>query len=154
MNTLNKIKYMFEIANIKYSIVEHSPTYTSQESATQRGDNIRNGAKAIVLKTDNYFSLIVMSASLKLDSKKVKQCLNLKKLRFATKEELYDMTGLVPGSVPPFGNPILPFSLYIDSSIIELEYISFNAGSLTQSISMSKSDYLSMSEGQIVSVSR
>jgi prolyl-tRNA editing enzyme YbaK/EbsC (Cys-tRNA(Pro) deacylase) len=52
------------------------------------------------------------------------------------------MTGLVPGSVPPFGRPILPFDLYVDDSIPANDRIAFNAGTLTDSIIMSVPDYL------------
>jgi prolyl-tRNA editing enzyme YbaK/EbsC (Cys-tRNA(Pro) deacylase) len=48
----------------------------------------------------------------------------------------------VPGSVPPFGEPILPFELYVDESILENKRIAFNAGSLTDSIIMSVDDYM------------
>lgn len=52
------------------------------------------------------------------------------------------MTNLVPGSVPPFGSPILPFDLFVDNSIVQNEKIAFNAGSLTDSIIMEVKDYL------------
>ncbi|MFO1064151.1 MAG: hypothetical protein U0892_09835 [Pirellulales bacterium] len=52
------------------------------------------------------------------------------------------MTGLVPGSVPPFGEPILPFTLYADSEVGRRENkVAFNAGSLTDSIVMQADDW-------------
>ena len=69
-----------------------------------------------------------------------------KRSRFATSEELFEMTGLVPGSVPPFGRPILGFDLFVDPSLKENEQISFNAGSLTNSISMSLEDYIRVAQ--------
>ena len=50
--------------------------------------------------------------------------------------------GLVPGSVPPFGQPILPFPLYVDEAIEQNERIAFNAGSMTDSIILGVPDYL------------
>jgi prolyl-tRNA editing enzyme YbaK/EbsC (Cys-tRNA(Pro) deacylase) len=52
----------------------------------------------------------------------------------------------VPGSVPPFGEPILPFPLYADTSIASNEKIAFNAGSLTDSVIMQVSDYLRLAK--------
>ena len=50
--------------------------------------------------------------------------------------------GLVPGSVPPFGTPILPFELLADATIGQREdKVAFNAGSLTNSIIMSATDW-------------
>ena len=47
----------------------------------------------------------------------------------------------MPGSVPPFGQPILPFPLYVDPRFSRIERIAFNAGSLTDSIVMATDDY-------------
>ena len=66
----------------------------------------------------------------------------MKKSRFLRPEELLARTGLVPGSVPPFGPPILPFELFIDASILAQPRIAFNAGSLRDSIIMSREAYL------------
>ena len=66
-------------------------------------------------------------------------------MRFATRDELAEQTGLVPGSVPPFGEPILPFALYVDAAIKENARIAFNAGSLTDSIIMPVNEYLKIS---------
>ncbi len=107
-----------------------------------RGESLAVGAKALLLKTDDVFRLFVMPANLQLDSKKVKQRFNAKSVRFATKEELLELTGLVPGSVPPFGLPLLPFELYGDTAIGATEdKVAFNAGSLTDSIVMRATDW-------------
>jgi prolyl-tRNA editing enzyme YbaK/EbsC (Cys-tRNA(Pro) deacylase) len=126
---------------IQYRTVHHEPTTTSEESAHARGEDISVGGKAIVLKVDEYFRLFVLSAALKVDSKKVKQHFLAKNSRFATKEELMELTGLVPGSVPPFGRPILSLDLFVDPSVFRNDKIAFNAGTLTDSIIMSTSDY-------------
>ena len=121
-------------SNTDFSEVHHPPCRTSEQSAEARGESIEIGGKAILLKCDDTFYLFVLSAAKKLDSKAIKKRLNLKKTRFATAEELLELTGLVPGSVPPFGKPILPFELFLDHSITDNETIAFNAGSLTDSI--------------------
>ena len=65
-----------------------------------------------------------------------------------------DLTGLVPGSVPPFGKPVLDLELYVDNSIVHNEKIAFNAGSLTNSIIMSTKDYLDVAHPQIFPFSK
>ena len=122
--------------------VHHEPTYTSEQSAQARGEDVRIGGKALLIKTGDVFRLFVMSAALKLDNAAIRRKFGVRRARFATREELEEFTGLVPGSVPPFGEPILPFELYVDESILENKRIAFNAGSLTDSIIMSVDDYL------------
>src|ERR1700684_1298017 len=121
--------------------VHHEPTRTSEESAHARGEELRVGGKALLLKVDDVYRLFVLSADRKLDSAAIKRHFGARKMRFATPEELADLTGLVPGSVPPFGQPVLPFPLYADPSVFENERIAFNAGSLTDSMVMPAGDY-------------
>jgi Ala-tRNA(Pro) deacylase len=121
--------------------VHHEPTLTSEDSARARGEELRIGGKALLLKVNDEFRLFVLSAARQLDSAAIKQRFGAKKTRFASADELMELTGLVPGSVPPFGKPLLPFELYIDDSILENEKIAFNAGSLTDSVIMTVSDY-------------
>src|SRR5436190_16253363 len=114
---LDAIRRLLTDAGVAFREVSHAPTYTSEESARARGEELRTGGKAILLKTDDAFRLFVLPADRKLDSQAVKRELGVKKTRFATPEELLQQTGLVPGSVPPFGPPVLPFALYVDEAI-------------------------------------
>ena len=136
-----RLKSFLDSHGIGYREVHHEPTRTSEESAKARGEDISIGGKAILMKVDNAFMLFVISASKKIDSQKIKKHFNAKKLRFANTEELLQLTGLVPGSIPPFGKPILPFDLYVDTSIKQNKHIAFNAGLLTDSIIMQTKDY-------------
>lgn len=136
------IRDLLEQNGIAYRAVHHEPTYTSEQSALARGESVRIGGKALLVKTADVFRLFVVSAALRMDSAAVRRRFGVKRARFATKEELMDLTGLVPGCVPPFGEPILPFELFVDESIPANDRIAFNAGSLTDSIIMSVEDYM------------
>lgn len=138
---LDRIRAWLVGEGVTFREVHHAPTRTSEESALARGEELSVGGKALLLKVDDTFRLFVMSAAKKLDSAAVKQRFGAKKLRFATPEELMELTGLVPGSVPPFGQPILPFPLYVDPSVLANDRVAFNAGSLTDSIVMPIADY-------------
>ena len=154
MNTYEKIVSYLEQNEISFKSVHHVETHTSEESAKARGEDISIGGKAILMKIEEEFVLLVISASLKIETKKIKKYFNAKNTRFASVDELKDLTGLVPGSVPPFGNPILPFKLYVDNSIVANEKIAFNAGSLTDSIIMNVNDYLKIANPVIFDFSQ
>lgn len=138
---LDRIRGFLRAEGVPFREIHHAPTRTSEESAQARGEQLRVGGKALLLKVDAEFRLLILSADRKLDSAAVKQFFGAKKSRFASPEELLDQTGLVPGSVPPFGPPILPFPLYADPSVFENDRIAFNAGSLTDSIVLGIGDY-------------
>jgi prolyl-tRNA editing enzyme YbaK/EbsC (Cys-tRNA(Pro) deacylase) len=142
MTTFEKITHYLSEKSVSFRTVHHEPTITSEASAKARGEDLSVGGKAIVMKVDDDFKLFVLSAASKIDSQKIRNHFGAKKTRFASAEELQNLTGLVPGSVPPFGGPILNLELYVDASIARNEIIAFNAGSLTDSIIMSTKDYL------------
>ena len=149
-----KIKQWLEAEGIDFRVVHHAPTHTSEESAAARGESLAVGGKAIVIKVDEGFKLFVLSASLKVDSSKIKARFGAKKLRFASAEELLELTGLVPGSVPPLGLPILTLDLFVDESIVRNDSIAFNAGSLTDSIIMTTKDYLRVAKPEVFAFSK
>ncbi len=141
-NVTDTIRELLRQHRVWFHEVQHEPTLTSEESAKARGEDLRTGAKAILLKTDDEFQLFVLSADSKLDSAAIKRHLGVKKLRFATSEELFGITGLVPGSLPPFGMPVLPLRLYADPAVgAATGRVAFNAGSLTLSIVMDVGDW-------------
>lgn len=140
--------------SIAFKQVHHGPTQTSEASALARGVDLSIGGKALILKLDNSFKLCVLSAARKLDSAALKKHFGAKKLRFADKEELLELTGLVPGSVPPFGKPFIDLELLVDKSILQNEMIAFNAGSLTDSIIMSVQDYVKVANPLVLDFSK
>lgn len=151
-----KIENHLNTNSVHFIQKTHEATLTSIDSARVRGESLANGAKAIVMKVEKDFHLFVLPANMRIDPKKIKQYfkakgLKVKKTRFATNEELFDMTGLVSGSVPPFGFPILNFQLFLDPQLLENETISFNAGSLTNSITMRARDYEKVASAEVFS---
>ena len=136
-----RIRALLDEHGCPHRHLQHEPTPTSEDSARVRGEPLEVGGKALVLKVDASFIVLVLSAARKLDSRRLRTALGARKIRFATREELFERTGLVPGSVPPFGEPLLPLPLVVDRSVLENERIAFNAGSLEQSIIMSVEDW-------------
>ena len=143
------IKQLLASNGVTYREVTHEPTRTSEESAKARGSDLSIGGKAILLKVGETFRLFVLSAAKKLDSQKIKEHFDEKRLRFATPKELQEMTGLVPGSVPPFGRPVTSFDICLDVSVTKNTEIAFNAGMLTTSIIMRMNDYLKIASPEI-----
>lgn len=143
-HTLQAIRDLLSSRGIAFREVHHQATYTSEQSAVARGEDIAIGGKAMVIKLDDGFRLFVLSAARSVDSGAVRKQVNARRSRFATPEELMQLTGLVPGCVPPFGRPILELDLYVDEAMLKNDRIAFNAGSLTDSIVMGMQDYLAV----------
>ena len=91
---------------------------------------LSSGAKALICKVDAQFVMFVIPADRKLDSKRVRQALGIRALRFATPDELRELTGLSPGAVPPFGS-LFGLPTHCDSRLAENERINFNGKAIT-----------------------
>ena len=154
MSVLDSILSLLTRSGITFRHDEHEETRTSADSARVRGEPLEIGAKAIVLKVDDRFCLFVMSAALRVDSKKIRGHLGARRTRFATPDELLELTGLVPGAVPPFGRPILDLPLYVDPSVFRNDRMAFNAGSLTHSVIMPTDDYRQLVDPDVFEFAR
>ncbi len=132
-----------------FETFEHEAVTTSEEAAKARPNyTLHQGAKAIVVKgekknKEEVFLMLIVPADLRLDSKKVKSAVDLRSFRFATEEEISDITqGIRRGGVPPFGNLFpKPIAVHIDPKMFENERIIFNAGDRCFSVAMKSEDY-------------
>jgi prolyl-tRNA editing enzyme YbaK/EbsC (Cys-tRNA(Pro) deacylase) len=148
MSAFSKIKSFLEEHHVSYEYKEHEEVRTSEEAAKARGEDIKIGAKAMILKADDKFIMFVLSAAKKIDSKRVKEILGAKSLRFATPEEVNQLTGCIPGGVPPFAN-IFGLDLLLDKTIVANEFMAFNAGERTKSLKIKTVDYLRLLKPRI-----
>jgi prolyl-tRNA editing enzyme YbaK/EbsC (Cys-tRNA(Pro) deacylase) len=144
-----RIRALLDDAGVDYRYVEHAPTLTCEASAAARGETTRVGGKAIVLKVGDTFRLCVLRAAEQINSNRVRRHFHESRARFATGAELAELTGLIPGSVPPFGEPILPLPISLDRRFLEEDRIAFNAGSLCCSIIMPLDRYLELARPEV-----
>ncbi len=142
-SVFERIQELLDENHVSYQIKEHPPTRTSEESALHRGEPLKIGAKAMILKTDQEFVMAVLPADRKIDSSAVKGLFTTKNLRFASKEELVELTGLVPGAIPPLGM-LFNIPMIVDKVLLKEENMAFNAGSLEKSIKMKTKDYVNI----------
>lgn len=144
--------------NCWFETFEHEEVRTSEQAAQVRtGYSLHQGAKAIILKVyfpgnEERFVMLVIPGDCRFDTKKVKEILNAKNLRFATEEEVIKVTnGVLPGGVPPFGN-LFNLEVFADKTLFENEKIIFNAGDKKFSIASKSSDYQKLVSPKITSL--
>lgn len=129
--------------NISHTVYEHAPVYTSEDAARIRKTDLSQGAKAILLYSDEKPVMVVVSGDRKIDFPAFKKLYKVKDLRMAKEEEVLSVTGVPIGAVPPFGH-IFRIPLYMDTKLKEKKELIFNAGLHTKSIKMNVSDYISI----------
>ncbi|MEK6892455.1 MAG: amino acid--tRNA ligase-related protein, partial [Nanoarchaeota archaeon] len=135
----NKINEVLNKEKIDYEVLEHRPVFTSKEAAEVRGTELKQGTKALVLKTDEGFIQACVAGNKELDIEKLQKITLFKRIELADAKEVRKVTGCNIGSVPPFGN-LFELKVYFDKSVLENEILAFNAGSHTRSIKMKAKD--------------
>jgi len=140
-------------AGVAFTPTDHRPVYTSLEAAEARGASLHSGAKALIVKSDAGDAMIVIPADMSLDGGAARRHLRSKRLRFASQEELFELTGLTPGAVPPFGS-LFKLLTMLDERLAENDEINFNAGSHSRSIRMSYRDYIAFEKPEIARVAK
>jgi Ala-tRNA(Pro) deacylase len=137
----DRLSLHLEEKGVPFDVLRHVPVFTSEEAAQVRGTPLASGAKALVCKADERFVMFVLPADRKLASKAVRKSAGIKSLRFATREEVEQLTGLAPGSIPPFGS-LFGMETWCDERLAGHEKINFNAGDHAISISLTYAEYI------------
>ena len=140
-SVFDRVESLLHEHGITFQVLRHEPVYTSEEAASVRGTPLASGAKALIVKGEEGFVMFVVPADRKLDSHAVRRAKGWKKMRFATREEVLELTGLTPGSIPPFGS-LFGLHTHCDERLGENEIINFNAGDHGISVSMRYADYV------------
>jgi len=153
MSVLKRIHERLSNRGIEFEASSHPPVYTSEEAARVRGVSPNSGAKALIVKAGDMFQMFVLPGDQKLDRRKIRHNLGYKNIRFATPEEVEQITGLKIGSIPPFGS-LFGLRTICDPALGENERINFNAGTHTDSIRMAYRDYLKAEEPELADFSK
>ncbi|MBM4003765.1 MAG: hypothetical protein FJ295_10825 [Planctomycetes bacterium] len=138
-SVFDRLEQLLRNHQVPFQVLRHAPVYTSEEAAAVRGTRLSSGAKALICRTGDTMTMFVLPADRRLNSKAVRK-LGIRDLRFATRDEVLELTGLTPGSIPPFGQ-LFDIPTWCDGSLIREETINFNAGDHGISVSMLFADY-------------
>lgn len=96
----DRLEDLLDRHGVRYDILRHEAVYTSQQAACVRGTPLASGAKALVCKGDGRVVMFVIPADRRLDSRGIRRQRNWRKLRFLSREEVFELTGLEPGAIP------------------------------------------------------
>ena len=147
----DKLQTRLKSESAEFEVTRHAPVFTSEEAARVRGVALSSGAKALVCKCDDQMVMFVMPADRRLNSKSVRRECGWRKLRFATKEELLEITGLKPGAIPPFGS-LFGLPTCCDQRLADHARINFNAGDHEISINLRYDDYVRIEQPRVLQI--
>ncbi len=145
MIVYEKIVDFLKQNQVEFKTFEHVPVFTSAEAAKVRGTKVSQGAKALVMIADKKPIMIVVPGDRKVDLKEFKSKFKFRDVGMATKEQVFELTGVQIGAVPPTGN-LFGLPLYIDTHLGENDTIAFNAGEHSRSIEMKYADFVAVTK--------
>ena len=120
----------------------HERVYTSQEIAAAMHVPGKELAKVVMVKADGRMVMLVLPASYRVDTKKLKKVLKCKKLGISKEKEFEELfSDCEVGAMPPFGN-LYHLEVWVDQVITEDEFIVFQAGSHVETLKIKYSDYV------------
>lgn len=155
LETLNKIKSLFEKENLDFKLINHKVIpKDSLGAAKVRGTNYEDAAKALILKINKEeFIQVIICASKKLDTKKLRLEIESKKISFAKPDEVYKLTDCVVGTIPPFG-VLWNIKTFIDKDLLDKNEVVFSCGTNTDSILSSPKNIQILNNSKILELSK
>jgi len=126
--------------NVQYEILRHAEAITAQRIAQAEHVKGRHQAKVVMAKSGDQHLMVVLPADHHLDLEKVEKAVG----RSVSLGKENEFKSLFPdtaiGAMPPFGN-LYDLPTYVDKHLAEQDYVVFEAGTHTEAIRMSYSDF-------------
>jgi Ala-tRNA(Pro) deacylase len=141
MTVLKTLKEYLEKNRVRYEVGYHERVYTSQEIAAAVHVPGKELAKVVMVKADGKMVMLVLPASYRVETKKLKKVLKCKKLGVAKEKQFEEIfPDCEVGAMPPFGN-LYHIEVWVDRALTEDEMIVFRAGSHVETLKIKYDDY-------------
>ncbi len=108
-------------------IVLETSARTAIEAASSLGCEVGAIVKSLLFKTDDIYTLCLVSGDKKASLNKIKKKLNKKDVSMASADEVKNITGFTIGGVSPIGHSI-KIDILIDNSLDRFEILFAAAG--------------------------
>lgn len=141
LEEVNMVKTIFSDNEIPVDYLQHQEAITSQDAASSRGFELKQGVKAILMTNESDWVIVNVAADKRVDMKAVADFMkwSKNKTRMATEDEVMNKTGCQIGAVPPFGHKEA-MRILVDKGVLDNEISTFNIGLRTISVKLKTLD--------------
>lgn len=150
-----KIIRLLESNQVPFRLLPHQePVYTVAAAAAQRGVNISEMVKSILLRDkDRHYVMACVTGDSRLDPKAVRAHLggDWKRLSFATAEEIRAVTGFIQGAIAPLGLPE-DVPVVFDKAITKCQRVNISSGDPLAGLELDPQDLIRLSGAQLASI--
>jgi Ala-tRNA(Pro) deacylase len=147
-----KLQDYLDQHEIQYVTISHSPAYTAQRIAELTRIPGKELAKTVIVKIDDKFAMAVLPASRRVNLLHLQEAIGADEVTLSSETEFNELfPDCEVGAMPPFGN-LYNMGVYVAEQLTEDEEIAFNAGSHSELVKMSYSDFANLVTPQVVAL--
>lgn len=150
---LKLVKYL-EDAGIDHEVLEHKTVYTALDAAATMKKKMNEIAKALYVKADKDYYVVILPADQTLDFPKLAKCLSVstekkyKVIKIPGEKIMQNALKIKAGAMTAFGK-MHKIPVVMDKSLAKAKKLVFSSGSFNHSIEMAVKDFAKL-EGAIM----
>jgi Cys-tRNA(Pro) deacylase len=154
-NLTTRITALLDEQGVAYRVLPHTePVFTVEAAAQQRGVRQEEMVKSILLRDrQRRYVIACVTGDAQLDPKAVRDCLpdDWKRLSFASREEIFEVTGYVQGAVAPLGLPV-DVAVVFDEAIGRCEWVNISSGDPMAGLELRPQDLIRLAKAVLAPI--
>ncbi|HUU29072.1 MAG TPA: YbaK/EbsC family protein [archaeon] len=152
MSVSKKLTDYLKENGVDYHIIQHSVTYTAQETAASVNKPGKEVAKVVIISDGKEYAMAVVDAPHQVDMSKFAAVSGMKEPVLASESEIRKLfPDCEVGAMPPFGN-LYGLKVFVDKSLEEDEMIIFNACSHFEALRMKYADFKKLAAPKVANI--
>jgi Ala-tRNA(Pro) deacylase len=138
---VKRLREYLDSHDVMYVVISHSPAYSAQEIARAAHVPGYEMAKTVIVRLDGELVMVVMPAPTKIRFGRLLELSGAAQVELAREKDFIHLfPGCELGAMPPFGN-LYEIPVIVEEALTHDTQICFNAGTHTELIRMSYSDF-------------
>lgn len=147
-----KVAAYLKQQKLKHDVVEHKTVFTVYDLSQTLKVKLPEIVKTLLVKADQEYKLVVMSAHRRLNIPALQKVLGAKKVSLAKENDMAREMKVKPGALTPFGK-VHKLGVVVDKGLLKTQKALFGAGSFTESVRLKVKDYLKAEEPTVGTIS-
>lgn len=147
-----QLKEFLDKNHVKYMSIDHSPSFTAQEIAAVAHISGKQLAKTVIVKAGSQFIMVVIPATEHVNFADLRDLTGTKEVDLAKESDFKGkFPECEPGAMPPFGN-LYGMQVYVSNHLVDQGEIAFNAGTHSELLKMSFSDFERLVKPRVITM--
>lgn len=145
-----KTKKYLDKKMTKYETITHKTVYTAYDAAQTLRRELKEIGKNLLIAADKAYVIAVVPAHMRIDLKKLKKALGVKKVSIPNEQVMIKVFKVKPGAMTAFGG-LHKAEVIIDKSLLKVKDVILASGSFTDSVRIKVKDFIDMEQAKLAS---